>query len=106
MIGGMGGELATRMVGRTVGGMAGGTVSVATRQTPQIDDNTLARGGITMYNGVWRVDKPTIPPTVPPAIPPTIPRPSSRPSLRAVLHLRGLGPYCLALWGASKSGMG
>ncbi len=45
----MGGEMARRMVGRTVGGMAGGAVggmvSLATRQTPQIDDNTLARGG-------------------------------------------------------------
>ena len=28
-----------------------GTVSSATRQTPQIDDNTTARGGIMMYNG-------------------------------------------------------
>ena len=42
----MGGEMAGRMVGRTVGEM----VSLATRQTPQIDDNTPARGGITMYN--------------------------------------------------------
>ena len=84
------------------GGTAGEIVSLSTRQTPQIDDNTPARGGITIYNGVWRVDKLTIPPTVPPAIPPTIPRPSSRPSLRAVLPLRGLGPYCLALWGASN----
>ena len=43
------------MVGRMVGGMAGGTVggivSLSTRQTPQIDDNTPARGGIAMYNG-------------------------------------------------------
>ena len=61
-------------------GTVGGMVSLATRQTPQIDDNTPARGGITIYNGVWRVDKLTIPPTVPPAIPPTIPRSSSRPS--------------------------
>ena len=38
-----------------------GMVSLATRQTPQIDDNTPARGGITMYNGVWRVAKLTIP---------------------------------------------
>ena len=28
-----------------------GMVSLATRQTPQIDDNTPARGGIIMYNG-------------------------------------------------------
>ena len=32
-------------------GMVWGTVSSATRQTPQIDDNTPARGGIMMYNG-------------------------------------------------------
>ena len=42
-------------------GTVGGMVSLATRQTPQIDDNTPARGGITMYNGVWRVAKLTIP---------------------------------------------
>ena len=36
-----------RMAGWTVGGM----VSLATRQTPEIDDNTPARGGIIMYNG-------------------------------------------------------
>ena len=44
-----------RMVGGTVGEMAGGTVggmvSLATRQTPQIDDNTPALGGIPMYTG-------------------------------------------------------
>ena len=55
MVGGMLGGMVGRMVGRTVGGMAGGTVggmvSLATRQTPPIDDNTPARGGITMYNG-------------------------------------------------------
>ena len=45
----MGGEMARRMVGRTVGGMAGGTVSLATHQTPQMDDNPC--GGIMMYNG-------------------------------------------------------
>ena len=33
-------------------GTVGGMVSLATRLTPQIDDNTPARGGITMYNGV------------------------------------------------------
>ena len=41
--------------GGTVRGMAGGTgggmVSLDARQTPQIDDNTPARGGIIMYNG-------------------------------------------------------
>ena len=42
-------------------GTVGGMVSLATRQTPWIDDNTPARGGITMYNGVWRVAKLTIP---------------------------------------------
>ena len=43
------------MVGGTVGGMAGGTVggmvSLATRQTPIIHDNTPARGGINIYLG-------------------------------------------------------
>ena len=43
----MGREMAGRMVGRAVWGM----VSSATRQTPQMDDNTPARGVITMYNG-------------------------------------------------------
>ena len=51
----MGGEMAGRMGGRTVGGMARGTVgrmvSLATRQTPQIDHNIHARVGIIMYNG-------------------------------------------------------
>ena len=51
---GVGGTVG-RMVGGTVGGMArgtvGGMVSLATRQTPWIDDNTPARGGIIMYNG-------------------------------------------------------
>ena len=55
MMGGMVGEMVGRMVGGTVGGMAGWTVgrmvSLATHQTPQIDDNTPARGGIAMYNG-------------------------------------------------------
>ena len=55
------------------GGTVGGMVSLATRQTPQIDDNTPARGGIIMYNGVWRVAKLTITPTVPRAIPQTVP---------------------------------
>ena len=32
-------------------GTVWGMVSSATRQTPQIDDNTTARGGIVMYNG-------------------------------------------------------
>ena len=31
-------------------GTVGGMVSLATRQTPQIDDNTPARGGIMMYS--------------------------------------------------------
>ena len=35
----------------TVWGMVWGMVSLATRQTPQIDDNTPARRGIMMYNG-------------------------------------------------------
>ncbi len=55
MMGGMVGEMVGRMVGGTVGGMAGWTVgrmvSLATHQTPQIDDNTPACGGIAMYNG-------------------------------------------------------
>ncbi len=32
-------------------GTVGGMVSLATRQTPQIDDNTPARGDIMMNNG-------------------------------------------------------
>ena len=38
------------MVGGMAGGTVGGMVSLATRQTPQIDDNTPARVGIIMYN--------------------------------------------------------
>ena len=57
----MGGEMAGEMVGRTVGGMAGGTVggmvSLATRQTPQIDDNTPARGGITIVPSDYHRDR-------------------------------------------------
>ena len=37
--------------GGVMAGGTGGMVSLATRQTPQIDDNTPARGGIIMYNG-------------------------------------------------------
>ncbi len=31
--------------------------SLATHQTPQMDDNTSARVGIAMYDGVWWVAK-------------------------------------------------
>ena len=68
------------MVGGTVGGMAGGMVSLATRQTPIIHNNTPACGGIIIYLGVWRVAKLTIPPTVPLAIPPTV-RPTILPAI-------------------------
>ena len=69
------------MVGRTVGGMAGGTVggmvSLATRQTPIIHNNTPACGGIIIYLGDLAADHP---PTVPPAIPPTV-RPTILPAI-------------------------
>ena len=48
-------------------GTVGGMVSLATRQTPQIDDNSNPRTrGIAMNKGVWRVAKLTISPTVRP----------------------------------------
>ena len=51
----MGGEMARRMVGRTIGGMArgtvGGMVSLATRQTPIIHNNAPACQGIIIYPG-------------------------------------------------------
>ena len=55
MFGGMFGGMVGRMVGGTVGEMAGGTVggmvSLATRQTPIIHNNTPACGGIIIYLG-------------------------------------------------------
>ena len=39
------------MMGGMVGEMVGRMVRLATHQTPQIDDNTPARGGIAMNNG-------------------------------------------------------
>ena len=70
-------------------GTVGGMVSLATRQTPWIDDNTPARGGITMYMGVWRVAKLTIPPAIPPIVPPPPAPPNSLQVSPSMYHFSG-----------------
>ena len=52
MLGGMVGRRVGGTVGRMAGGTVGGMVSSATRQAPQIDDNTdtPARGDIIIMN--------------------------------------------------------